>query len=167
MSDEFKSYINDNPLPNHNILISPQKIVINTIPNNINLVIDYGFILVVILLSVKFWTTDISTIGILITCALIATWIDFDPITRFIIDLEQKTISITPKNLIKRLFFKKHQFNLAEIKSFYLKEKKGYRSYTRYQVFLKTENGSPFMITDFSKEDQAEAVTRYLNLLLR
>ena len=167
MSNEFKTYVDKTIFPNHKISISSQKIVIDTIPNNRNIVIDCCFILAVILLSIKFWSSYATLDGILIACAIIATWIDFNAITYFTLDLDQKVVSVIPKNFIKKYILKKkEQFDFNEIEKFYQTEKEAYRSYTRYQVFLSTKNGSPLLITDFGEESQAETIKTYLNLLI-
>jgi hypothetical protein len=168
MNIDFKKYVDSTKFINHKIFVSPQKIIINTLPNNINLIIDYAFTIIVILLINKFWLTDILTLIILAACAIISLWIDFNSVTELNINLEKNIISVCPKNIIQRFFSsQKGTLKLSEANLFYIQQKTGYRYFTRYRIYLKLNDNSTLLITDLGEEKQANDLIHYLNLIIK
>ena len=167
MITDFKNYVDNTKFINHKISVFPQQIIINTIPNNINLIIDYTFIATAIVLLLKIEAASLYIPAIMLLFAFIKLWKDFEPINYITINLNDKQLSIRSKNLLKLLFIKSRILTFSDIKSVNHIEISKLKSFTRYRLILSSKNEDEIILTDFNNDTQAATFALKIKTLFK
>jgi len=106
------------------------------------------------------------TLAIVFTFSTLNIWKRFEPVNKIEIEKDKKKIQVTSRNPIKNLFVK-GEFNYDDIASFYYKKETSPVNFTRFSLFASLKTGEPFLLTDFGREEYAEAFKNYFNFLVK
>lgn len=167
MNTDFKNYVDNTKFTNHKISVSSQQIIINTLSNNINLIIDYIFIAAAISLLLKIETDSLYVAAIMLFFAFVKLWKDFDTVNYIIINLTDKKVTIRSKNIIKLLFLKRKTISFSAIKTINKVEDSKLKSFTRYKLILSLKNEDEITMTDFKYMSQATIFAAKMENLIK
>lgn len=164
--NELIDYVRNEKIKNQKISLENEILIINTIPLNYNLNIDYGLLIVSIFLIWNFRGDSNIKLAILamLPLSFFCIWREFQYVNRIIIDFKNKKLTLIPKNLIKKLIFNQQLLYFKEIDYFYYNETNLFnKGKVRFAILLKLKDGSSLNMTDLSRRIYAEKMLEYLN----
>ena len=167
MISEFKTYVDNTKLFNHKILITPQQVVIITLPTNSNFIFNYVLLFLSIILIPHIPEISIFVFMILVMVTFINLWFDMESVNRIILDLKSRHLTVRSRNPIKLMLAKEKQIGFSDIISCYCFEKRSPKSFTTYQLLVKLNTGSSVLLTDFTNEEHAIRIANELEKIIK
>lgn len=164
--NEFIDYTRSEKINNQKISFANEILIINTIPLNYNLKTHYGILAVSIFLIWNFQGDSNVKLAIiaLIPVSVFCIWKEFQYVNKTIIDFKNKSVTIIPKNLLKKLFVNEKLLHFKDIDSFFYDETNLFnKGIMRLAILVKLKDGSSLRVTALWEKKYAEKITSYLN----
>lgn len=154
--EEIKDFFNKNNISDPNLIIEENQIILDANFLNYNILSTF---VGVIALIVVYPNLENSTYKILLTLLIpviiYILWNDFNSINKIVINLTEKCVSITSKNLLKRLFQKSIIVPFQDIYNVQSESKEFYARYRRYKIVIRTKEKEKINLIDFTQQNHA------------